>query len=254
MVKRFWWGAGVLLVAGAAVLLLPQTSEAQRRGFGGFGGLGNWGTGSSGFYGFGTGLGGFGAPSLGYGFPGSNYGYGWNNYGGYGLGNFGYGMGYGGYGNWNYAPGYTYTYPGYTYGNGMRLQSNQAFYPPQAASQSSPNEVHLMVVVPKSDAQIFIDGRQTQQRGFEREFVSEMKPGSSGTYHIKARWNQSGQTHEETRDVRVRPGQWQVVDFNQSLGTHNANPNDRTVTNPGQPNGKRTPPANNAENPENPRP
>src|SRR5205807_167073 len=50
MFKRLRWGAGVLAVAAAALLILPQTSDAGRRGGGGRGGAraggyrgGNWG-------------------------------------------------------------------------------------------------------------------------------------------------------------------------------------------------------------------
>jgi uncharacterized protein (TIGR03000 family) len=186
MWKRFVWGASVLALAGAAVLLQPQVSEAQRRG------LLRGSRGNSGYGGWGYGYGGYGA----YGGPG--YGY-----PGYGTGTSGYG-----YGGMNYG-----------YGPGMP-QSSQSFYPPQNGSADSPNAVHIKVVVPDPNTQVLIDGSPTKQTGNEREFVTEMKPGTSGTYDIKARWTANGQPREEVRNVSVQPGAWRVVDFTRSQGSN----------------------------------
>jgi uncharacterized protein (TIGR03000 family) len=180
MLKRFRWGATVLLMAGAALLLQPQVSEAQRRGGGGNRGGG-----------------------------------------GYRSGGGVYRGGGGGYrGDYNYAPTYSGT------------QSYQSFYPPESTTDTSPNAVHMLVVVPDPNAQVFIDGNPTQQTGNEREFVTDMAPGTTGTYHVKARWTESGRTREEVRNVNVRPGAWRVVDFTQSQGTANSAPNNRTVGTP----------------------
>jgi uncharacterized protein (TIGR03000 family) len=194
MLKRCLWSAGVLAVA--TVLLLPQVSDAQRRGL------------------FRRGA--------------NSYGTGGNYYGNYGMGSYGYGYGQpyqGAWGNGWVVPGQgmngygapmMYNQPSVFNGS---TQSYQSFYPPNMALQTSPNEARLMVLVPDPNAQVYVDGHQTQQRGTQREFVSEMSPGSSGTYHVKVRWNQDGRTREQTRDVRVRAGARQVLDFNQSQGS-----------------------------------
>jgi hypothetical protein len=62
-----------------------------------------------------------------------------------------------------------------------------------------------------------------------------MQPGTSGTYHIQVRWTANGQQREETRDVRVRAGQQQVVDLSQGTGTTgsgNQLPPQKDTTNP----------------------
>src|SRR5436309_762389 len=79
-----------------AALLLPQVSEAQRRGLFGRNRANNGGYGGYGYGGYG-----------GYGYPGTAYGY-----PGYG----GYGTGYGGYGLGTYRPGYAGTDYGYSPG------------------------------------------------------------------------------------------------------------------------------------------
>jgi uncharacterized protein (TIGR03000 family) len=180
MSKRFVRGAGVMALAVAAMLLLPQVSEAQRRARGNRGNAG-WGYG--------------------------NYGYGGYGYPGYGQG----------------------TYFGNTPGG---MQSYQSMYPPQLGMQGSPNETRLLVRVPDPNAQVIIDGNQTRQTGSDREFVSEMQPGSSGTYQVRVRWTENGRTREQTRDVPVRPGQRQVVDFTQTQGGNNLGTTDDRVPPP----------------------
>jgi uncharacterized protein (TIGR03000 family) len=190
MLKRCLWSAGVLAVA--TVLLLPQVSEAQRRGL--------FRRGSN------------------------NYGTGYNNYGNYGMAPYGYGYGQPYQGGW-VTPGYGWNGSGVPMTSGMPsvfsgpTQSYQSFYPPNMIPQTSPNEARVLVRVSDPNAQVIVDGHQTQQRGTEREFVTDMSPGSSGTYHIKVRWNQDGRQREQTRDVPVRAGAQQVVDFTQAQGS-----------------------------------
>ena len=223
MLKRFVWGAGVLAVA--AVLLLPQVSHAQRRGFfgggyrGGYGGgYGNWGYGG----------GGYGMPGY-RGYYGSNLGY--------GLVGPGYSYGFGGpiysgmnslYGGPVYS-GMNYWGSNYAVNPGV-AQQYQSFYPPETGSQSAANEARVRVLVPDPSAKVLIDGNSTRQSGREREFVTEMQPGSTGTYHIQARWTENGQPREETRDVQVQPGRTQFVDFTRPQG--GANPGGRQTSPP----------------------
>jgi uncharacterized protein (TIGR03000 family) len=187
MLKRYVWGAGVLAVL--AVLLLPQVSEAQRRG------------------------------RLGRGYrDGYGYGYAYRGYGGF----YGYAPGYGGFG---------YGGPNYALAPGVN-PSYQSFYPPTTGTQGSSNETRIKVLLPDPSARVIIDGNPTRQTGTEREFVTELQPGTSGTYQITARWTENGETREVTRDVPVRPGQWQVVDFNRPQTGGNTNTGGRQTTPP----------------------
>jgi uncharacterized protein (TIGR03000 family) len=206
MSKRFVRGAVVMALAVAAVLLLPQVSEAQRRYRGYRGNAVNRG------WGYGT------------------YGYGgYGGYRGYGIGN----PGYGGYGlGGGYMGAYSPGNGGMYFSNTPGMQSYQSFYPPQLGMQGSPNEVRLVVRVPDPNAQVIIDGNPTRQTGLEREFVSEMQPGSSGTYQVKVRWTENGRTREQTRNVPVRPGQQQVVNITQAQGGSNPDTTDDRVPPP----------------------
>jgi uncharacterized protein (TIGR03000 family) len=185
-------------------MLVPNVSQAQRRGGRGWGGRdGGWG--NSGYYGDGWGWGG-----RSWGYPG-NYGYDRGGFGYYGYNNGWYSPGY----NYSYTPdsGYSsdlYSQPGYyqggdTYQYGM-TQSNQGY---------DQNAAILSVRIPP-DAQLSVEGQATQQRGMFRQFVSPpLTPNREFTYDIKATWNQNGREVTQTRHVPVRAGQQVRVDFMQ---------------------------------------
>ena len=217
MCKVWSWGVGVV----AAVLLLqPQVTEAQGVARGPYGGYSrswsNAGASQFGFRPFSVGLddGGWvwGPPFQGIGYYG--YAYPLPNRPAYPFSNSGYG--YPNYA-WMYVRPYTSpAFPNYrpSYaGAGL----NEAFYPPAFPEETKPNAVRLTVLVPKADTQLFFDGYQTHQTGYKREFATEMAKGTTGVYHVKARWTENGIVHEETRHVHVHPGLREVIDFNQSL-------------------------------------
>jgi uncharacterized protein (TIGR03000 family) len=242
MLRRSLWSVGVLAIAAAALLLTPQISEAQRRG-----GWGGWGGGWGGY------RGGWGG-NYGYGYPGYWGGYGLGGYRTYGYGypSYGYSSGYYypsyGYSSGYYYPSYSaYSYPvydynfspSYTYSPNVSASrvapaAYQSFYPPNTGYGSSvnPNETRIRVLVPNPNAEVRFNDHRTRQKGYEREFVTEMASGQKGTYRVTARWTENGKMHEETRNVRVRAGQSQVVDFNQSAGTTEGNRAPRQAANP----------------------
>jgi len=223
MLRRYLFGGLVALaLAATSLLLLPETSYAQRRGgWGGYRGgyssgyRGGWGGSYGsyrGYYGgyspyWGSGLylgfGSYGPRSYGYG-SGYGYPYAYSSY---------YAPSYSYYRpSYTYAaPSYPYSYPAYSSAYGGTTQSYQSFYPPD---NSSDNSVHVQVNVPMPDAEVWFEGSPTQQRGTTREFDSpELAPGRIYTYHIRARWQDSGQMRDETRAVKVQPGQTVTVDF-----------------------------------------
>jgi uncharacterized protein (TIGR03000 family) len=171
-------------------------------------------------------------------------GSGQNNWQGQGQGNW-QGPGQGNWqgqqqGNWRSGQNYNYgnRYQGYGY-------DNSGGYNNMGSNEQDPNAVLLNVRVP-SNAQVWFDGENTQQRGDLRRFVSPpLDPGKTFTYEIKASWTENGRQVERTRKVHVRAGQRLNVDFMANDGgsdntgpstgssddTYNRNPNmerDRT--------------------------
>jgi len=192
----------------AALLLVLATSDvatAQFRGGGIRIGGGGYGGGyGRGFGGYGGGFGGYGgsirvggvSASYGnFGFPGG-YGYGR----GWGGGYYGGGYNYGGPNYYSYQPNY-YTQPNYVLG-------------PSMAAPLVATPVMLTVMLPKSDAEVFVNDTSTTSKGAERWFESRpLQPGVSYTYTLRAKWMENGKMVEQTREIPVMAGQSFKVDF-----------------------------------------
>jgi uncharacterized protein (TIGR03000 family) len=88
------------------------------------------------------------------------------------------------------------------------------YYTPETARSSmQPNQVSLEVRVP-ADAEIFVEGEKTAQKGTLRRFVSPpITPGTRYTYEIKAKWMEGGREVDRTRKVDVRAGDRLRVDL-----------------------------------------
>jgi uncharacterized protein (TIGR03000 family) len=141
-------------------------------------------------------------------------------------------------------PGPTYQYgisPATTYGYNPLpytyplTSTYQSFYPlgastyrppalpPPAATSSvstaptpAPNTVLLNVRVPEADAEVWIDGVKTTQRGTARQYISPpLTPGQRYSYEITARWTENGKEVSQTRKVPIQAGQNVSVDFTQ---------------------------------------
>jgi uncharacterized protein (TIGR03000 family) len=193
---------GAVVLLGAAVLLLvPATSSAQVRfGMGRFGGYyGGYG----GYYGYS---------------PGTMYGY--SPYGGYYGG--AYYPSYSTYGSWSY-PGSTY--PGYAssyysspetyYSNRPGTSSDTGSYSYGApASTTERDAARLNVRLPDANAEVWVEGQRTQQRGTTREYISPpLNPDKNYIYEVRARWTENGQEKERTKTVSVRANGTATVDF-----------------------------------------
>jgi len=232
-----------LVLGVTGMLVSPGDSHAQRWGGGrsGFGiSIGNFGYGSGlgyGNYGYGSGFG-YGS-GLGYG----NYGFGYNNYGYNNWGNPGYGYSNYGYGPWSYGSNYN-SYPSYYgssysympsyYGSNYSSYAPSYAYVPSTASFSSPQSSTSFYYAPSAEqsaapalgekatvevrcpanAEIWIDGQSTTQRGETRNFETPPLPtGQNFSYEIRARWMQDGQPKEDVRTVSLQAGMRPVVDF-----------------------------------------
>jgi uncharacterized protein (TIGR03000 family) len=211
----------LVAAACAAMSAVPDTAQAQRRGWGGYG--------RGGYYG-GSGI------SIGIG----NYGYGYGNYGGYrgyGYGyrpyysNYGYGYSpyYSGYYNsypstvyYNTYPSTVYTYPSNTYSaypSGTIVQqpiagNTTSFY---GGGQMAANQVTVRVILPTPDAQLMVQDQMNQASGNERIIVSPaLQPDTNYHYTFKATWrDQNGQEVTREKHIDVKAGQQYTVDFNQ---------------------------------------
>jgi uncharacterized protein (TIGR03000 family) len=123
-----------------------------------------------------------------------------------------------GQGNWRSGQSYNYgnRYQGYGY-------DNSGGYNNPGSNDQDPNAAFMNVRVP-SNAQVWFDGENTQQRGDLRRFVSPpLDPGKTFTYEIKASWTENGRQVERTRKVHVRSGQRVNVDFMANNGENDNN-------------------------------
>ena len=174
----------ILSLVGLTVLAGASDAFAQRRGGGG-GGRGNGG-------GRGYGGGGYG--------PSISIGVGGGLFSGYGYGGLGYSPYYQDYG-YGGAPSY-YPPPVYL---APATQDRQSYYPAPVAAQQT---VHMTVLVPAANAQVWFDGNATSQQGMERMFESPaLQSGHNYSYTIRARWMENGKAVTRERQIQVQAGQ-----------------------------------------------
>jgi len=208
--------AAMLTIAVAALMIFPDVSEAQwRRGYyyGGYGGYGGYGY-TPYYYGYGYGY------SPYYSYYSSPYYYGYRPYySGY------YSPYY--YGYTPYYSGYYYSYPGYWYGGaGYPISYNSNSGGSSGSSNIEPISLYgqsntqsmpatIVVRVPDPAAKVWINGQLMRQQGLVRTYqtTEPLNATGSNSYSIAVNWMQNGQPMEQVRDVRVRPGGSENVDF-----------------------------------------
>jgi uncharacterized protein (TIGR03000 family) len=228
MGKRF---VLVPILALAAILILADFQKAQaqrwRRGggyFGGYGGNGYYGNSyyGNGYYSYGDGM-------VRGGYFGDGYG---NSY--YGNGFYGNGYNSNAYPYWRngYYDNTGYWRDGitdgywYTSDNGNTYVDDQGYqvaYAPGGSAgggcysnySGAGNQAHIIVRLDTGDAKVWFDDHATKQRGMNRMFDTPALEQGVHTYHVRAKWKENGQDMDETRVVRVRPGQSVTVDFTQ---------------------------------------
>jgi uncharacterized protein (TIGR03000 family) len=135
-------------------------------------------------------------------------------YGGLGYGGFG---GYGGYGPGGYGnSGVSYSTPSVgTYGGPFVANTPSTAAPPPAtdASTLTIGDVVIRVHVPPT-ATVWINGARTTQAGELREFMSsDLAPGRTYTYTVRAKWSDGQFDFDQTRKVKVQGGEVRMVDF-----------------------------------------
>jgi uncharacterized protein (TIGR03000 family) len=240
--KAFSFG-GLLLLAGALVLVTPGSGQAQHRGGGGHGG----GFHAGGFHHDGMRGGGFhhgfNHGGFHHGFNHRGFHHGFNHRGfhhGFNHRGFHHG-GFRGGGGWWYPgySGYYWWYPGYSgyygasppYYGSYPYSGYSDYYPNTDSSDSSSpaydsgyyrsygdvtssdTRAYLTVSVP-ADAEIWIEGTRTTSTGSVREYQSPpLAPGARYTYNVRARWNENGREVIQTQQVEITAGTRVNVQF-----------------------------------------
>jgi uncharacterized protein (TIGR03000 family) len=91
-------------------------------------------------------------------------------------------------------------------------EGRRALYPPNNQMMRA-LPVRLEVRI-QPDAELWIEGAKTVQRGDVREFISPpVQPGRSYTYEMMVKWMDNGQERAQTRHIQVEPGRLVQVDL-----------------------------------------
>jgi len=184
----------------SAFVLLAAADSAQAQWRGRY-----WG---GGYYGprYGYGYGGYVSPYYG--------GYYRPYYGGYSANPYGYWSGspYGSfYGVTPYYNSIEYGVPVESSAAAPSIGSSQSFYSGPAADG---NILRFHVVVPKPDAQLWIEDALTKQVGRERDFISPpVEADKNYVYTFRAKWSDNGREITRDKQVKVRVGQPAEIRF-----------------------------------------
>jgi uncharacterized protein (TIGR03000 family) len=83
-----------------------------------------------------------------------------------------------------------------------------------AATAEEGSVARLRVILPDSEAQVWVDGRKTSSTGSRREFrTPPLRADQTSFYTLTAAWNSGGRVVTEDRRVEVAPGDAVTVDF-----------------------------------------
>jgi uncharacterized protein (TIGR03000 family) len=123
-------------------------------------------------------------------------------------------------GDHGFVPGYGY-YPDPYFVNApqvsidsWRWRGPRAVPPAPDPDAGVPETAALLRLRVPADAEVWISGDPTTQRGELRRFVTPpLEAGKNQGYTIRARWTEDGKAVERTEVVRVHPGDRLTVDF-----------------------------------------
>jgi uncharacterized protein (TIGR03000 family) len=204
MFQKSYSFAATLLLAGAAVLMMPGLSQAQRGG-GHHGGGHGGGFHSGGFHSGGFHSGGF--------HSGGCFHSGGFHSGGFHSGNRWWYPRYGGYyGAWpSYYSSYPYSsysdyYPDAYSSDWSSPAYDSGYYGYYGDVTSSDARALINLSVP-ADAEIWFEGSKMTSTGSVREYQSPpLEPGGRYTYDIRARWEENGHEVTQTQQIEVTAG------------------------------------------------
>jgi uncharacterized protein (TIGR03000 family) len=89
---------------------------------------------------------------------------------------------------------------------------------PSNGYDQADQRVMARIVLPTSSAQFWVEGEDMGSGGTTRSFVSPPLEEGKYTYTFRARWSEGGRTMDQTRKVRVHPGDRITVDFSAEEG------------------------------------
>jgi uncharacterized protein (TIGR03000 family) len=117
-------------------------------------------------------------------------------------------------GSYNYGPywggGYYWDTPWSPYSSWPTNNVTPAAY----TTPTEAKPVNLTVIVPKADAEVFLNDTATTSKGTERAFQSpSLDPRVDYKYTVRAQWMENGKKVEQKREVPVKAGQSVTVDF-----------------------------------------
>ncbi len=114
----------------------------------------------------------------------------------------------------------TATRPAYIYGQAPVVVASPSTNAIETADapllEPADGRARLQVLVP-ADAEVWLNGNPTTQRGEQRLFESPaLAPGRDYQYEVRARWTEGGRAVDQTRTVVVRANARVGVDFSRA--------------------------------------
>jgi uncharacterized protein (TIGR03000 family) len=111
------------------------------------------------------------------------------------------------------SPGY-YSSPPTTYSYSASPDTSPYYSYGAMPSAGTRDTALLNVRLPAPNAEIWVQGQPTQQRGTWREYISpRLNPDQNYVYDVRARWTENGREVERTRSVPVQANGIATVDF-----------------------------------------
>jgi uncharacterized protein (TIGR03000 family) len=86
--------------------------------------------------------------------------------------------------------------------------------PPPAPRKPAPRQLHLQVFLPVENAEVWIDGKETTEKGVNRGYTLDDLPSHQvNEVVVKARWRVDGDTVTREQKVIVSSSATTIVDF-----------------------------------------
>jgi uncharacterized protein (TIGR03000 family) len=154
---------------------------------------------------------------------------------------------YTGSGYYGSYPTWSGSYPTYSYSSLPRSYFNPSttysyanpsdtgsYYSYGAAPSPQVSDTALVNIrLPDANAEVWVEGQQTRQRGTWREYISPpLNPDKNYVYDIRARWTENGKEVERTRTVPVQANGVATVDFTAPENKSRVDETDRGRTSP----------------------